>query len=162
MRNALLPVHIISAAGLIGADLTLAVLGFRGLSRAPAVEVYPAMSTVASFVMIPLGALALASGLALARATGVGLRVGWVITKLTITLLLAVVLVGLLAPGIAGVAADVTGAGGLDSPQPQYAVGPVVSATLLTLNVLVALRKPTRLPIRFGRTSKGSTRAAPR
>lgn len=162
MRNALLPVHITSAVGLIGADLTLIVLGFRGLSGAPAAEVYPAMSTVASLVMIPLGALALASGLALARATGVGLRVGWVVAKVTITLLLAVVLVGLLAPGIAGVAAEATSAGGLDSPPPQYAVGPVVSATLLTLNVFLALRKPTRLPVRFGRTSKGSTRAAPR
>lgn len=174
MRSVLLPTHVVSAVGLIGADLTLVVLGVRGAAGAPADQIYPAMSTIALLVMIPLGAVALTSGLALAVVTGTGLRVGWVATKLTVTLLLAVVLVGFLAPGLAGVASDATGAGGVDSPPAPYAIGPAVSATLLTVNVLLALRRPARLPGPFTRATtrprtrtttrptKGATRAAPR
>jgi hypothetical protein len=145
MRTLLLPLHIVSAAGLVGADLALVALGIRGVAGGPAGEVYPAMSLVAATVMLPLGAAALATGLALARVTGVGLRTGWVAAKLSITLLLAAVLIGFLVPGLASVADTSTGPGGLATAPPQYAIGPAVSATLLTLNVLLATTRPTRL-----------------
>ena len=145
MRRFLLPFHIVAGVGLIGADLALVALGVQALSGAPLAEVYPAMSLVATAVMLPLGALALGSGLALTRASGVGLRVAWVRAKLGITVLLATVLVGFLIPGLAAVAEDAT-AGDLDRAPVQYAVGPLISATLLVLNVVLATTRPTRLP----------------
>ena len=67
MRRVLVPVHLISAVGLLGADLALAALGITGATDTrPAVEIYPAMSIVASWIMLPLGGLAIVSGLALA------------------------------------------------------------------------------------------------
>ena len=67
MRRVLVSVHLISAVGLLGADLALAGLGITcATDTAPAVEVYPAMSIVATWIMLPLGGLAIVSGLVLA------------------------------------------------------------------------------------------------
>ena len=145
MRGLLLPFHIAAAVGLVGADLALVALGLQGLTGAPLAQVYPAMSLVATAVMLPLGTLALGSGLALTWTSGVGLRVAWVRAKLGITVLLAAVLTGFLVPGLAAVAGDAT-AGDLDGAPAQYAVGPFVSATLLILNVVLATKRPARLP----------------
>ena len=67
MRRVLVPVHLVSAVGLLSANLALAGLGITGATdTAPAVEVYPAMSIVATWIMLQLGGLAIVSGLVLA------------------------------------------------------------------------------------------------
>jgi len=146
MRRTLVAVHIVSAVGLIGADLALLALGVRGAAGAPPAEVYPAMSLIAGSLMLPLGLVALSTGLVLVRVTGVRLSTGWVAAKLAITTALAVALVLLIVPGLAAAAEAATGAG---AAQPErslaYAIAPAASATLLTSNVLLATFKPRRL-----------------
>jgi hypothetical protein len=144
MRRVLLPVHLVSAVGLLGADLALAGLGITGATEsAPAVEVYPAMSLVATWIMLPLGGVAIASGLALAWTQSAKFRPDWVRAKLLITLTLAVALVVVVAPGLADEAARAHA--GVIGGNPAYAVGPAVSATFLVVNVVLGTAKPRRL-----------------
>lgn len=144
MRRVLLPVHLVSAVGLLGADLALAGLGITGATEtAPAVEIYPAMSIVATWIMLPLGGLAIVSGLTLAWTQNAKFRPDWVRVKLLITLTLAVALVAVVAPGLADEAARAHA--GATGGNPAYAIGPTVSAALLVVNVVLGTAKPTRL-----------------
>lgn len=144
MRRVLVPVHLISAVGLLGADLALAGLGITGATEtAPAVQVYPAMSIVATWIMLPLGGLAIVSGLTLGWMQNAKFRPDWVRAKLLITLTLAIALVAVVAPGLADEA--VRARAGATGGNPAFAVGPAVSATLLVVNVVLGTAKPTRL-----------------
>jgi hypothetical protein len=123
MRRVLVPVHLISAVGLLGADLALAGLGITGATEtALAVQVYPAMSIVATWIMLPLGGLAIVSGLTLAWTQNAKFRPDWVRVKLLITLTLAVALVAVVAPGLADEA--VRARAGATGGNPAFAVGP--------------------------------------
>jgi hypothetical protein len=165
MARMLLPVHVASAVGLLGADLALFVLGLGALTGTPASQAYPAMSLVAGWLLLPLALVALATGVALAKVTGHGFRPAWVATKLTITSLLAVVLVAFLLPRL-GAAADTATGGGAADPAPGLAIAPAVSALLLTVNVLLATAKPARYrrmpgsPARAWRSSSSSAARA--
>jgi len=156
MRRVLMPVHLISAVGLLGADLALAGLGITGATEAaPAVEVYPAMSIVATWIMLPLGGLAIVSGLTLAWSQNAKFRPEWVRAKFLITLTLAVTLAAVVAPGLAEEAARARA--GATGGNLAFAVGPAVSATLLVVNVVLGTAKPTRL-LRRGPASQEQTR----
>jgi hypothetical protein len=156
MRRVLVPVHLISAVGLLGADLALAGLGITGATdTAPAVEVYPAMSIVATWIMLQLGGLAIVSGLVLAWTQNAKFRPDWVRAKLLITLTLAVALVAVVAPGLADEAARAHA--GATGGKLAFAVGPAVSATLLVVNVVLGTAKPTRL-LRRGPASRARSR----
>jgi hypothetical protein len=109
---------------------------------APAVEVYPAMSIVATWIMLPLGGLAVVSGLALAWTPecdvpprlGAGQAPDHPDPRASPR--------AVVAPGLADEAARARA--GATAGQPAYAVGPAVSATLLVVNV--ALRRTDGTP----------------
>ncbi len=111
------------------------------------------MSIVATWIMLPSGGLAIASGLVLAWTQNAKFRPDWVRVKLLITLTLAVALVAVIAPGLAEQAASA--AAGATGGKPAYAVGPAVSATLLVVNVKTA--QPARL-LRRGPASPARSR----
>jgi hypothetical protein len=126
---------------------------------APAVQVYPAMSIVATWIMLPLGGLAIASGLTLAWTQNAKFRPDWVRAKLLITLTLAIALVAVVAPGLADEAVR-AGAGATDG-NVAFAVGPTLSATLLVVNVVLGTTKPTRL-LRRGQAIPSRSRSLER
>ena len=122
----------------------------------PAVEVYPAMSIVAIWIMLPLGCLAIVSGLPHAWTRNAKFRLDWVRVRLLVTLTLAVALVVVVATGLADEAARAHA--GATGGNPAYGVGPAVSATLLVVNVVLGTVKATRL-FRRGLVSRARSRS---
>jgi hypothetical protein len=156
MRRILVPAHLVSAVGLLEADFALAGLGITGATKTlPAVEVYPAMSIVATWIMLPLGGLATVTGLLLAWTQNAKFRPDWVRAKLLIAVTLAVALVAVVAPGLADAAARAHA--GATGGKLAYAVGPAITATLLVVNVVLGTVKPTRL-LRRGPASPAPSR----
>jgi uncharacterized membrane protein YhaH (DUF805 family) len=113
------------------------------------------MSIVATWIMLPLGGLAIVSDLVLAWTQNAKFRPDWVRAKLLITLTLAVALVAVVAPGLADEAARAHA--GATGGKLAFAVGPAVSATLLVVNVVLGTAKPTRL-LRRGPASRARSR----
>lgn len=140
----LIAAHVAAVGATLGADLVLLALGLRGQLGADPVSVYPAMATLVTWVLAPAGLLSLLTGLVLARRTGRRLLgQGWLTAKLTVTsgLVLLVLLVAL--PGLLETAA----AGQAGTPIPDrsrlvYAVIPVLTASLLLLNVVLGVYRP--------------------
>ncbi|AUX78492.1 hypothetical protein [Sinorhizobium fredii] len=108
LRKFTLVVHVISSVGTLGAVACFLALGFVGLwgvdaqtTRSP----YVAMDAVARLVIVPLVFASLLTGLVQAFGTTWGLfRHYWVLVKLLLTILTAVVLL-LRMEGISHVAA---------------------------------------------------------
>lgn len=149
LRKSLVVVHIITAAGLIGADLVLVLLGFAGANGAAPRTVYPAAYMVGVWVVLPLALTAIGSGLLLGVFTRWGLfRHGWVVAKLAITTGLLVAVLAVLLPGLHAAAAAAAGPYPMaDLPGRKLALGPLVALGLLTINVALAVYRPARLRI---------------
>ena len=96
LRRILLALHIAVSVGWIGsvaAFLSLALLGRTSADAVAVVSAYVAMNTVSLCVVTPLSIAALLSGILMALATPWGLfKHYWVMSKLTITLLAAALL----------------------------------------------------------------------
>jgi hypothetical protein len=109
MRRVILTVHIALSVGWIGSVAAFLSLGILGRASADAVTVtssYIAMNAISLFVVVPLSLAALLSGMALALLTPWGLfKHYWVVSKLTLTLLAAGLLM-LHQFSAVGVAAD--------------------------------------------------------
>ena len=145
-RKLLLTLHIAAAAGLIGADLVLLTLGIAGLRGSDPVTIYPAMSTLAGWVLAPLAVIALITGVLQAVLSAYGLfRFWWVTIKLTITTLLAGLVLFVLVPGL-GKVADAAGspadASVTDTQRLVYVIVPSVAITLVVLMVGLGVFKP--------------------
>jgi hypothetical protein len=155
-RPLLVTVHVLTAVGLIGTDLALVALGYAGARGAPAQQVYPAMSLLATWLVVPLALAALGSGILLSALTGWGLlRHWWVAVKLVITVALAAVLLAVLVPGLHAAADTATG----PHPIPQrllFALSPAAASILLTVNAVLGRYKPGRA--RRGLRSEGNPR----
>lgn len=152
-RKTLLAAHLLTGVGLAGVALVEISLGVAGLRGADPETIYPAMARIAWTALVPLALLALATGVAQALLTGVGLlRQWWVTVKLVVTALLAVVALAVAAPGL-GRAADAATAAGQEVTGVQQVVAtvtPSIALSLLVLNAALGVFQPGRS--RAGRT----------
>lgn len=142
-RKPLLLLHIAVTSGLIGADLTLALLTSAGAIGADPGVVYPAAFLVAAKLLQPLALASLISGVAVAIVSGWGLtRYWWVLLKLFITVGLNIALAASLLPGL-GKAAEVAVTSGADFVAPMpILVAPVGAASLALLALALSVYKP--------------------
>jgi hypothetical protein len=154
MRRTLVIGHVVVAVGLVGADLALVVLGLAATAGAAPLTVLPAASLVATWVIAPLAALALGTGLVLA-VRGRYLRAGWVRAKLAVTVAFLVLIAAVLVPRlIAGAAGARAGAApGAAGALPLVLVPAGATAVLIGLVALAVIRprmaaRGRRRPIR--------------
>jgi hypothetical protein len=129
-RKAVLSIHIAAAVGVFGSDLALLILALSGL--------YPSALLIAEWLVVPLAATALASGLLLAVLGPYGLlRYWWTAIKLAITAALTGAVFVVLTPALER-AAD-----GAGNPQPAtLLLAPALATALLLTNVVLAVFKP--------------------
>jgi hypothetical protein len=159
LRKLLLTVHVVTAVGVLGADLVLLTLAISGLNESAPETVYPAARLVGVSVVLPLAIAALVTGLLIALATGWGLfKYSWVGIKLIITVLLNIAVVAALVPLLTK-AADA--ANGLAEPLTDgqklpLVIAPAAAVALLVFNVFLGVAKP-----KWGKgASAGASRAA--
>jgi hypothetical protein len=143
-RKALLTVHVGTAVAVIGADLSLFLLGLAALGGVPPLEIYPAALIIGERAIVPLALTAIATGLALALFGPYGLlRYWWVPLKLTITGALTAAVFTVLLPGLrAAAAAAGSGSPVSDAQRLPLAIAPLAAITLLGLAVALAVFKP--------------------
>lgn len=102
LRKAALTAHVTSSVGWLGAVagfLALAVAGAWGGDAQIVRAAYPAMEVIAAFVIVPLALAALLTGVLSSLSTPWGLfRHYWVLVKLVVTALAAIVLLLQLQP----------------------------------------------------------------
>lgn len=135
--------HIVASVAWMGGSAVLFVLTLAVLTGgAEAAWAYPAAELVGSTVVVPLSLAALLTGLISALGTRWGLfRHWWVTVKLGTTALMVVLNLGLLMPGLRAMAE--LGAAAPDASGDAL-FGPVVSFTLLAINVALSVYKPGR------------------
>lgn len=96
VRRVALTAHVVSSVGWLGsvaAFLALAIVGVSGTDAESVRGVYVAMSPVTRYVIVPLCAATLVTGLVQSLGTHWGLvRHYWVVTKLVLTVLSTLVL----------------------------------------------------------------------
>lgn len=151
-RKLLLTVHVALSVGLVGADLSVILLGITALVTGNPELVragYLAMDILASNMMLPLAVGALVSGVVIALSTPWGLaRYYWVLVKLVLTILALTALVLVLRPRLEQAAALV-----LNAPPADLAagmgplgvisfVGPIGALSVLLINMALAYYKP--------------------
>jgi hypothetical protein len=148
-RQTLLALHILASAAWIGIDVIVAVLVGTGWFAADTEVRSLAYRALATFVVWPMlvsGLVCLATGLVLGLGTKWGLvRFWWVFIKLALNVVLCTLIVVILRPGMAEVAAYgeelVTGTPATDRVA-QLFFPPAVSLSLLTLATVLAVFKP--------------------
>ena len=158
-RKLLLTVHVATAVSVLGTDLVLLVLGISSVRGADPQTIYPAAHLVATWVLAPLAALALGTGVLLGLLTQWGLlRYWWVTIKLTLTAILNGVILLVLVPRLGAAADDATAADFrpfTDAERLPMVVAPAAGVTLLILIVVLAIYKPGwRLRFRPKRTQE--------
>jgi hypothetical protein len=150
-RKCALTVHVLTSVGWLGAVVASAALALLILASDEAATVrasYIALDELARYVLLPLSVLALLSGIVqgLVSTWGV-LRHHWVVTKLCVNLVSAVIL--LLYAQTLGALSDAArrGAQAVHDPSPLlHTVGALV---LLTCATALSIYKPR------GRTRRG-------
>lgn len=148
-RKLVLLVHIAAAGAWLGLDLVLGSLIVTGLTSADATSAAASALSLAAFATWPLlavGAVTLASGVLLGLGTKYGLvRYWWVLVKLIVNVVLVTLVVVLLWPGIAE-AADSGRAALADdtAPAPRWTMvfPPIVSSTAVVVAMTLAVFKP--------------------
>lgn len=162
-KRTVLVLHIVSCVGWIGVDLALLPLVITGLTTddgQTAATAYRAIAILAPWTIPVLSTLILVTGVLLGLGTRWGLkRYWWVLVKLGISILLAVLVWVALLPGVA--ALEVTDATTGDQVRAALAdptmflYPPVVSSLLLTVAVVLSVFKP------WGRRGEGKVVAVP-
>jgi hypothetical protein len=144
MIRALKIFHIIAAAVVLGADVTLLVLGLAALGQTYPPELYIAAHIVVRWLLGPMAIAALASGLLLAWQMDYSLiGTKWLATKLAITTFLTTSIYVALEPGLAMVAATVAEHAELQlapTVKWRYAIVPATGSALLIVNLTLAVR----------------------
>lgn len=148
-RKLVLLVHIAAAGAWLGLDLVLGILIVTGLTTGDATSAASAALSLAAFATWPLlavGAVTLASGVLLGLGSKYGLvRYWWVLVKLVINVMLVTLVVVLLWPGIAEVA-DTGRAALADDTAPELrwnmVFPPIVSSTAVVVAMTLAVFKP--------------------
>jgi hypothetical protein len=138
-RTVLRITHVCASVGVLGADLTLLLLGAAGLHGADARTIYPAAHLIGLWAAIPLAVASLATGALLVAITDwKPWRHRWLAVKAAITVTLTGLLIGVLVPGLGRAAAGSPPHTG----QVLDTIAPAVGAGLLIVNVILGMTKP--------------------
>ncbi|RAY16704.1 DUF2269 domain-containing protein [Actinomadura craniellae] len=153
-RRAVLLLHVIFSAGWLGLDLGLLALGIAALASGDPALVhgaYLAMELLGDTLLVPIGLLALLTGLALALGTVWGLfRHYWVAVKFVLTVVALTASTFALRSGLHEAAAAVrTGEPVPGGVAADLVVGPSVALTLYVVMTGLSILKP------WGRTRWG-------
>ena len=156
VRKLLLLVHIAAAGVWLGLDLALGILVWTALLGDPtgAGAAAATMAAVATWPLVAVGVLTLATGVLLGLGTKYGLvRYWWVLVKLVVNLVLVTLVVLVLWPGVtavgdAGRAALTDGGGGAPTMPATLVFPPIVSSTALIVAMTLSVFKP------WGRTRR--------
>ncbi|MFF1419294.1 DUF2269 domain-containing protein [Streptomyces sp. NPDC058280] len=153
-RRALLVVHVAASVSWLGLTLgllTLGVTAFITPDPSTTQAAYRAMKIFADWLIVPVGLLALASGLPLSLATPWGLaRHRWVWTKFWLTLVTLAATVFALRPGIN----DAVGAG---IPDSSLIAAPSVAGSAYLFMTAISVLKPWGLTRRGRRLQVSAT-----
>ncbi|GAB3658790.1 DUF2269 domain-containing protein [Glycomyces tarimensis] len=153
-------VHVAASVAWLGLSLALLVLGVAVMTTGSAPLQFAAgtaMSLLASTIAVPVGALALASGLALAAGTRWTLRYRWVLAKLVATCVTFALTIVLLRPGLAALAAELD-PGRVLAVDADVIAGPAVSSAIYVGAIALSYVKPWGAA---GRPSRRPRRRAP-
>ncbi len=154
VRKLLVLVHIASAGVWLGLDLVLGILVGTALLGDPtgAGAAAATMAAVATWPLVVVGVLTLATGVLLGLGTKYGLvRYWWVLVKLVVNLVLVALVVLVLWPGVTAVgeAGRAALADGAAPTMPATLVfPPIVSSTALIVAMTLSVFKP------WGRTRR--------
>ncbi|MBD0839519.1 MULTISPECIES: DUF2269 domain-containing protein [unclassified Streptomyces] len=164
-RRVLVVVHVVASASWLGLSLGLLALGITAATTAsPAATEASvrAMKLFADWLLLPVAALTLLSGLVLALGTAWGLaRHRWVYTKFWLTLATTAATAFALRPGV-NEAVAATAAGGPLPDAGEVLFGPVVSLTAYVFMTAISLLKPWGLTRRGRRLRAASARGPAR
>ncbi|USQ87087.1 DUF2269 domain-containing protein [Streptomyces phaeoluteigriseus] len=164
VRRASLVVHVAASASWLGLTLGLLALGTAATTTGSAATVEAsvrAMKLFADWLLLPVAALTLLSGLVLSLGTAWGLaRHRWVYTKFWLTLATATATVLALRPGVnAAVTAVAAGEALPDAGDVLF--GPVVSLSAYLFMTVVSILKPWGLTRRGRRLREAATAGGP-
>jgi hypothetical protein len=148
-RKLTLLVHIAAAGAWLGLDLVLGILIVTGLTSGDPTAAAASALSLAAFATWPLvavGAVTLASGVLLGLGTKYGLvRYWWVLVKLVVNIVLVTLVVVLLWPGIASAAEAGRTAIADDTALAvrwNMVFPPIVSSTAVIVAMTLAVFKP--------------------
>ncbi|MFB9662694.1 DUF2269 domain-containing protein [Glycomyces mayteni] len=147
--------HVASSVAWLGLSLSLLVLGVRAVTTTdPAVQFAAgtAMDALASTLAVPIGALAVATGVVLMFGTRWGPSHKWVLVKLIATVAAFAATVFALRPGLAATA-ELLDPEALQTLDDQVIAAPIVSSAIYLGAVILSYVKP------WGRV--GAARRAP-
>jgi hypothetical protein len=136
--------HVASSVAWLGLSLSLLVLGARATTTAdPAVQFAAgtAMDALASTLAIPIGAVAIATGVVLMLGTRWGPSYKWVLVKLVATVLAFAATVFALRPGLEAAAATLDPAQ-LQVLDDQVIAAPIVSSAVYLGATILSYVKP--------------------
>lgn len=155
-RKPLLTAHVAASVSVLGTDLVLLALGISSVRGADPQTIYPAADLIATWLLAPLAALALGTGVLLGLLTHWGLfRYWWVTIKLALTAILTGVILFVLVPRLGAAADAATGPAAQTftiAERLPLTVAPAAGVTLLLLAVVLAIYKPPwRLRVRSKR-----------
>ncbi|WP_199036695.1 hypothetical protein [Glycomyces salinus] len=154
-------VHVLASVAWLGVSLSLLVLTALVWSATDAPTQFAAAAAAAAIVgtlPVPVGAVAIGTGLVLALGTRWSLRHRWVLIKLVATCIAFVLTVLLLRPGAAELAGRVE-PGSLIAVAPDVMAGPIVSSGIFIGATVLSYVKPRGL---LGRARSGSGRGRAR
>jgi hypothetical protein len=142
-RTSLLTAHVITAVGLLGVDVAALALEIAGWRNADPVMIYPAVSLLVRWLLIPLAILSWLTGVALGLLTPWGLlRHWWVTLKLVINTAGLVLAVLVLLPLVRSNADQALAGQSLDGDTAQAVRNSTGACVALVLSVLLATFKP--------------------
>ncbi len=168
LRKFTLTAHVTSSVGWIGAIaafLALAIIGLTSQDAQMVRGVYPAMTAIGWFVLVPLSLACLLTGLIQALGTPWGLlRHYWVLFKLAINLVATILLLVhvQVASQVADAAAATTlSSGDLRTMRIQLVADAGAALLVLLVAVTLSVYKPKGLT-RYGWHTRHEQRAQPR
>ena len=137
-------VHVAASVAWLGLSLALLVLAVTVLTTGQAGVQFAAatsMSILASTIALPVGAVALVSGVVLMLGTRWSIRYRWVLVKLIATCVTFTLTVVALRPGLAAFAAEVD-PGRLTPASEDIIMGPIVSSVIYIGAIVLSYVKP--------------------
>ncbi|THV33463.1 DUF2269 domain-containing protein [Glycomyces buryatensis] len=151
-------VHVASSLAWLGLALCLLALGITTLTTTDPGMQYAAgraAAMLATTIAVPIGALALASGVLLMLGTRWTVRYRWVLVKLLATAVIYTLTVFLLGPGLAETAEGLD-PGRLALLDQGVVMGPIVSSSTFIALTAISYIKP------WGRIGAATPKPAPR
>lgn len=144
----MLVTHIASAGSWLGLDVVLGILVFAVFTAdaQPAAAAAASIASFATWPLITIGLLTLASGAVLGLGSKYGLvRYWWVLAKLALNLVLVTLVVLVLAPGteeLAATALDALATGTSVEVTSTMVLPPIVSSTAVIVAMTLSVFKP--------------------